>query len=922
MADKVLQIGDDTDSNHGIQAKTATGSPTAHYNSSIGKWEISNDGIEFLNLSGGSSYPSSVLSGTDENALSITPIDLSNPLLMWDQASFNASILSTSWYSELGPPPVHGFLYITNDRSKVIWRDRVTDSNYMSFTAQSLYMVAALANDVLFLDGIIYVASGSGLAIIDLIMDSAKLVDVSGTYVYTGNISDRNTGLGHFSHSSSSLINTISNSVSAHRDTGGSIDIIGRPKHWWAVATSGGGSVYNPTDGGIYDPISTALENTSIAQDGTLVFAGSGPENVKVYNNIVSNSSDSISSSYDLSFSLTPYLSGEIGSQYYRSMSILSGASVAEVGSNVIAIGLNGSTGGGNAQDCLNLIHENKASPRDSGVIFVSDSFNSPYMKGEVVGCWPLQGDGDDVGKNDLDLTNVNSVAFDGDGVYGSEAPDFVAASSRYLEHADDSLFDTGESMTISCWVYREVDSAENEGIVGKWDSNNNGKKSYLLYVSDTNNQIYFRVYTSSDGFISGPVISLNTWYHIAATYDGSNMRIYVNGVETSSGAQTGSVQGTSTKFSIGGFFNNASPYRYFDGKIQNVVLAKSVYTQREIEFEYRRGLSAIARSTSDTLGSNSIRSVYVDGIGGHISVVDDSQATILDQGGIPIVVESSPGGTMNDMCSFSMITDDLPHYAIGTTSHIETVQGEVDSRPVRASIGHISPREIVGPVKIIGDGSIKSHDAIIAPDGTGDYRNVNDAIASGAKNILLREGTFPPFSVSVNGTKISGSGFNTIIDGSDTSNAITVNGNNITIQDLSAKTTAGQGNLYHAVSLIGLYGSLINCKVISSDHYGINIQGDEVLIRDCIIQAADQHAIYINGPRARVIGNHFNDCGNTDDIYVGPSGDNFTISGNHCEGTVTTNAGADDGIIVANITDQSITDNAGSSVVQNNVEY
>ena len=929
MADKLLQIGDGTDSDHGIQALISGGTRNLRFNATTGKWEASNDGSTYFDLAGGTPYPSAVNTGTDEDVYRIVPIDLDDPLLVWDESQFRMFIRATSWYNEsgIGEPPTHGFLFINNAQDKVVWWDRISNTEFMSFDCLADNAVAASPITVSFLDGKIYVAGNGGVNIIDLMQDTCQLINSAGTYLYDDDIEGRNDTTGHTLVSSGNPIaTTVSLAIRALRDPGGSLDAMGRPKHYWAVGTNSGVSVYNPDADAIYDATAVKTEDVAFAQDGSLYWMGSGNGTLECQNNVAKNDADSQGYDAQYSFAVTPYLSGtpSTSTSYDKALSVLSGRSVAEEGANVIVAGLDTVSGGGNARDGINILHENKTTPRESGMVFIANGYQSPYMKGGVNGCWPLQGDADDVGKNDLDLTNNNSVTFDAAGVFGASAANFVAASSMYLSHADDANFNVGSALSLSGWFYREVDSGAGEALFGKWDSAGTNS-SYLMYISSGDAIVFYTHDGTTSVTVTGPTVSLNTWYHVVGTYDGATMTLYVNGIKVgTSGSQTGDLNDSTGNFAIGAMYNSSSPTAYFDGRIQNVCVSNAVMNAREIAYDYRRGVAAMGSSaaTDDSLEGSSIESVQCDETGGYIAVCAGGSLSILDQFGIPVIVDAASGGTLADACVISTLGGTSPHYAIGTSTEYELVQGLVESRQQKVSSGAFSPRTVVGPVKYLGKHSIKPYDAIIDPAGNGDYRNVNDALDAGAKDIYLREGTHDSFLVDVADVKITGANWDVIVDGTTTAHAIAISAANVTIQNLSAQTTAGGGQSYHGIDITGDNVIVSNCQVLASDNYGIDITSAEVLVQGCLVVGADQHGIYLNGARGRLIGNYVNDCGNADDVYVGDSGDNFLVTGNHCEGTITIHADGEDGNVSGNISDGAVTDNSGTSTAANNEVY
>ena len=71
-----------------------------------------------------------------------------------------------------------------------------------------------------------------------------------------------------------------------------------------------------------------------------------------------------------------------------------------------------------------------------------------------------------------------------------------------------------------------------------------------------------------------------NTWTHLAATFDGTTLRLYVNGAQVSSVAKTGSIVTSTNPLQIGG--DNIYG-QYFAGLIDDVRVYNSALSQSEI---------------------------------------------------------------------------------------------------------------------------------------------------------------------------------------------------------------------------------------------------------------------------------------------------------------------------------------------------
>mgnify|MGYP000877331085 CR=1 FL=1 len=105
--------------------------------------------------------------------------------------------------------------------------------------------------------------------------------------------------------------------------------------------------------------------------------------------------------------------------------------------------------------------------------------------------------------------------------------------------------------------------------------------------------------------------LTLNTWQHVAATYDGANLRIFVNGVQVGTAASTAPINpGATYQLTIGNW--SQSNTRGFIGKIDevriwNIALSQSTITamQNQLYCGNETGLIAYYRFDQGVDGAN-----------------------------------------------------------------------------------------------------------------------------------------------------------------------------------------------------------------------------------------------------------------------------------------------------------------------------
>ena len=154
------------------------------------------------------------------------------------------------------------------------------------------------------------------------------------------------------------------------------------------------------------------------------------------------------------------------------------------------------------------------------------------------------------------------------------------------------------------CTWFEANDNTSSQGIIGRYDTTS-GDKFFLLYLNG-GNKVQFLLDDVGDGsdiIVASSVgsINANTWYHVCATYNGSNTttgkgKLYLD--NTFIGTSSGSTMVNSTAWQddenmyIGTWDNSVPTTFTFNGTIRNAYIYNRTITEDEIENLYLDGVS------------------------------------------------------------------------------------------------------------------------------------------------------------------------------------------------------------------------------------------------------------------------------------------------------------------------------------------
>jgi hypothetical protein len=160
-------------------------------------------------------------------------------------------------------------------------------------------------------------------------------------------------------------------------------------------------------------------------------------------------------------------------------------------------------------------------------------------------------------------------------GKLGTGALQFSAASQQYITVANSSSLNSPvRSITIAAWV-NATDWSGNRRILQKGNSDN----QYRLLAEGG----VLKFHLNGVDTLTAPLPPTATWVHVAATWEGSTMTIYTNGVTQTSAGAGGTLATTSDPLAIARKNGSGVSGDYFNGRLDDVRIYNRALSGLEI---------------------------------------------------------------------------------------------------------------------------------------------------------------------------------------------------------------------------------------------------------------------------------------------------------------------------------------------------
>ena len=229
-------------------------------------------------------------------------------------------------------------------------------------------------------------------------------------------------------------------------------------------------------------------------------------------------------------------------------------------------------------------------------------------------------------------------------GKFGN-ALEFNGTENTMVSINDSDILDITDGITIEAWIY-STDIDKEQFIVAKIGNNPSGGYLDNYHLEIWNKKLWFQV--DYPGVGGDTILEGNTWYHAAVTYNGSEVRFYLNGEPDGVKAYDKNMADfiNDAPLRIGNDYywrDTKGKYWGFTGIIDEVKVWNRVLSAEEIKASYNSRIYRLYRNFTDLVDGEYEYKAYAQDLAGNIDETE-TRVIILD------TMPSEPPASISDL--------------------------------------------------------------------------------------------------------------------------------------------------------------------------------------------------------------------------------------------------------------------------------
>lgn len=205
-----------------------------------------------------------------------------------------------------------------------------------------------------------------------------------------------------------------------------------------------------------------------------------------------------------------------------------------------------------------------------------------------------LNGNSTDSSGNSNNGTDTAITYSQANGRFGQGAG-FNGSSSKIENSSPSGLPTINGNKTISLWLnIPSLPGVNSYSVFGLFNNTSSPTSSSQITINSSpeGNHISARIWGGGISVNSNFIPTINTWYNIIYTYNGTTHSIYINGKLLNT-ATTSSQTGNSVFYSLGSYPTNTD--QWYNGKLDEIILENVAWTPQQVAKYYANSLGIYA---------------------------------------------------------------------------------------------------------------------------------------------------------------------------------------------------------------------------------------------------------------------------------------------------------------------------------------